>query len=112
MGLNIAMVKKFILNAEMQLNQLDSEDGKRDGKISGSIWNKANPNAQIDENGFKNLDEALAEKRAEILEKYNVTEEDIQKYDEYWQSDEGKQRKEEALEHQKREEFKNGFGLS
>ena len=81
-------------------------------KSSGSIWNKANPEAQINENEFKDLNEAIAEKRAEILKKFNVTEEDIQKYDEYWQSDEGKQRKEEALEHQKREEFKKGFGLS
>lgn len=108
MGPNIAMVKKFILNAEMQLIQLDFEDGKRDGKISGSIWNEANPNAQIDENGFKNLDEALAEKRAEILEKCNVTEEDIQKHDEYWKSDEGQQRIQKVLD----DEFNNGLGLS
>ena len=108
----IAMVKKFMLTAEMNLRQLDLVDGNGDGKISGSIWNKANPEAQINENEFIDLNEAIAEKRAEILKKYNVTEEDIQKYDEYWQSDEGKQRKEEALEHQKREEFKKGFGLS
>ena len=82
----------------MNLRQLDLVDGNDDGKISGSIWNKANPEAQINENEFKDLNEAIAEKRAEILKKYNVTEEDIQKYDEYWQSNEGKHRKEEALE--------------
>ena len=109
MGLNIAMVKKFMLTAEMNLRQLDLVDGNGDGKISGSIWNKANPEAQINENEFKDLNEAIAEKRAEILKKYNVTEEDIQKHDEYWNSYEGRQRKQKVLLD---DELNKGFGLS
>ena len=56
-------------------------DGKHDGKISGSIWNKYNPDKPIDENSFKNVDEAIAEQRANILQEHGVTEEEVQAYE-------------------------------
>ena len=78
MSVKIMMALKSLLTEEMNLRNKDLLDGQADGKISGSIWNQFNPGAPIDENGFKDVDEALAEKRAAILEQYGITEEELQ----------------------------------
>ena len=49
MTIKLSIVLKQILLGEQNLHEQDMLDGKHDGKISGSIWNKYNPDKPIDE---------------------------------------------------------------
>ena len=73
------MAMKEISMMRANMKHLDMVDGK-DGKISGSIWNEHNPNNKIDENGFKDLEEAIKDKEKEILKQYGYEEKDLEEW--------------------------------